>query len=241
LSTILLWLGPINIALALFNMAPGFPLDGGRVFRAILWWATDDLRRSTQWATGLGRVFGLVLVGAGILMIFGIRLPVLGAGLLPGLWLVLIGWFLRNAAQGSYRQLELRRSLTQLSVEELMRSQIRTIPADASVAEFIEDYVFESDQRTFPVVEGDRLIGIATAVDAKAVLPASRERTQVQAIMSPLEDIHTLAPEDDAAGALRYVARFGDVPVVEQGHILGLLGDSDVRKWMMLGQPRASS
>src|SRR5215831_6375059 len=104
LAAVLLWLGPINVVLGLFNLIPGFPLDGGRVLRALLWAATGDYSRATRWAAGVGQAFGLLLIFAGIGMIFGVSIPLLGSGFVPGLWLAFIGWFLNGAAASSYRQ-----------------------------------------------------------------------------------------------------------------------------------------
>jgi Zn-dependent protease len=104
LPTLLVWLGQVNIILAIFNLVPGFPLDGGRVLRAAIWGATGDRLRATRIATGAGQVFAWVLISSGIAMILGLRVPVFGAGAANGLWLAFIGWFLHSAAVASYRQ-----------------------------------------------------------------------------------------------------------------------------------------
>jgi Zn-dependent protease len=101
-TTLLAWLGPINILLGLFNLIPGFPLDGGRILRSILWSVTKDLRKATAWATGAGRVVGWLFIIAGVAMAFGVQLPLFGTGLISGLWLIFIGWFLNSAAANSY-------------------------------------------------------------------------------------------------------------------------------------------
>ena len=107
-STLLLWLGPVNVMLGLFNLVPGFPLDGGRVLRAILWWKTKRLESATRWAARSGQVVAAALAAAGVAMMFGHRIPLLGSGFAQGVWLLLIAWFLNAAALRSYAHTVLR-------------------------------------------------------------------------------------------------------------------------------------
>lgn len=101
-TTLCLWLGPVNVMLGLFNLIPGFPLDGGRVLRAILWWKTKRFDQATLWAARGGQLFAGLLFVAGVTMMFGVRVPLLGSGIGQGLWLLLIGWFLNAAALNAY-------------------------------------------------------------------------------------------------------------------------------------------
>jgi Zn-dependent protease len=107
-TTLLAWLGPVNVLIGLFNLVPGFPLDGGRILRAGLWSATKDFNKATAWATGVGRMVGWLFIIAGIAMVFGLTIPFLGTGLVSGLWMVFIGWFLSSAALNSYKQTVVR-------------------------------------------------------------------------------------------------------------------------------------
>src|SRR5690242_19429734 len=157
--TLLLWLGQINIVLALFNLVPAFPLDGGRVLRAVLWGATDDLRRATRWASALGQLFAGFLIAAGIAMVLGISLPYLGSGAANGVWLAFIGWFLNNAALMSYRQLLTRELLHDVPVGRLMIRQLETVWPDMPLDMLVSNFLVRSDQRAFPVLEGERLAG----------------------------------------------------------------------------------
>jgi Zn-dependent protease/CBS domain-containing protein len=240
LPTMLLWLGPINILLGIFNMVPGFPLDGGRVLRSMLWWITGDLRRATFWASGVGRFFGLLLMVSGVAMVFGFSVPVFGTGVVPGFWLLLIGWFLRNAAYGSYQQLLLRQSLEEVTAGEMMRSRIATVPATTSVRAFIDDYVFELEQRYFPVSEEERFVGMVSAGDAKAVSAEERQSTPVRAIMTPASQVKTMSPDDPVLEGLSEIARQGVVPVVRAGHVLGLLASTDLHNRIMFFDAEAS-
>lgn len=239
-ATILLWLGPINVLLGFFNMIPGFPLDGGRVLRSILWWATGDLKRATFWASGVGRFFGLLLMVFGVAMIFGFQVPVFGSGVVPGFWLVLIGWFLRSAAQGSYQHLLLRQSLEKVTAGQLMRSQIAKVPPQISVHSFIDDYVFELEQRFFPVSEDGRFVGMVSASDAKSVPADERDRTPVREIMTPASEVESLSPDDPVLDGLAEIARRGVIPVVRGGEILGLLASTDLHNRMMFRKTETS-
>jgi Zn-dependent protease len=104
LPTIVLWLGSVNILVGVFNLVPGFPLDGGRILRSIVWALLGDFQRATFVAAGIGHLVAWAMIGAGIAMAFGLRIPVLGSGLLNGIWLAFIGWFLNSAASQAYRR-----------------------------------------------------------------------------------------------------------------------------------------
>ena len=134
LATLLFWLGPLNLMLGLFNLVPAFPLDGGRVLRALLWWTTKDFLRATRWAAGIGQAFGLLLVFLGVTMIFGNRIPLFGRGLVPGLWIAFIGWFLNNAAAASYRRVALRDLMEGVKVAHVMQPSPATVPPELPVS-----------------------------------------------------------------------------------------------------------
>jgi Zn-dependent protease len=234
--TLLLWLGPLNIALGLFNLVPGFPLDGGRVLRAVLWWTTGDQRQATRWATAMGRGFATALMGVGIAMALGFEVPYLGRGLIDGLWLVLIGWFLASSARATYEQLIVRQELQDVPVAAVMCSAPLTVPAERSVADFVRNYVMQTDQRAFPVVAGPRLVGLACLEDVRKVPQSHWEGTTVERIMTPVPALVTMAPEEAAVDALRRLASedVNQIPVVDEGRLLGLVRRSDIMKWLAL-------
>jgi Zn-dependent protease len=152
LATMLLWLGPVNLMLAIFNMVPGFPLDGGRVLRALLWWIGGDRLRATRWASDAGRLFGWFLIALGVLSL------VTGQGL-GGLWLVLIGWFLSSAAGQGYTRAWLEQSLRRLQVADLMRTRFDSTTPDTRLARFIDDQLLRSQQVLWPVEDATGLRG----------------------------------------------------------------------------------
>ena len=239
-ATLLLWLGPINIILAIFNLVPGFPLDGGRVLRAALWGATGDLRRATRWASQAGQFFAWLLIVAGLSMLLGLSVPVFGSGVVSGLWLALIGWFLNNAAVGSYRQLVVRDALEGVPVSKLMLTHVQSVSPDLPVASLVDDYVMSSDQRAYPVVDGERLVGMVCLQDVRKIPRADWPATRVRDIMTTkLTVVH---PSDPGSEALSALSRQGvnQLPVVEGGRIRGLVRREEILRWLSLyGEPKA--
>jgi len=236
LSTLLLWLGPVNIAVGLFNLVPAFPLDGGRILRSILWAATGNLRKATRWASRVGSVIAWWFIVAGIAMIFGASVPFFGTGVIGGLWIAMIGWFLRNAAVSSYQQLVVYDLLEGVPVSRVMRRDISAIPADTAVGRLVEDWLIGTDERAFPVLEGDRFAGLVCLEDLGKVPRVRWDSTPVREIMTPVERLSVLPPQQDAAAALRELTRLGvgQVPVVESGHLVGLLRRRDFVRWLHL-------
>jgi Zn-dependent protease/CBS domain-containing protein len=234
-ATLLLWLGPVNVLLGIFNLIPGFPLDGGRVLRAILWWATGSLDRSTRWASTVGRVFAWALMAAGVTMLLGYGVPFLGRGAMQGLWFLLIGWFLNNAARASYQQLLLQNAFEDLTVADVMRRHPQMVAPEIMVDELVRDYFMQSDQQAFPVVGIDgRLLGLVELGQVQAVPRAQWAQTKVREIMTPAEEVDAVAPEQDAIQALRCLAEHEQIPVVVHGRVAGVLRRQDLMRWLAL-------
>lgn len=238
-ATLLLWLGPVNLVLAVFNLVPAFPLDGGRVVRAILWGAGGSFARATRSASMLGQVFGWVMIAAGVAMMLGLTVPLFGTGLAGGIWLALIGWFLHNAAIMSYRQAQLGEALAGVQVGDLMKAEFATVPADLAVQTLVDDYLMSREQRCYPVVEGRVLSGIVCLEDVRRVPRARWAATRVSEIMSPTEQLVTLSPDMPASEALIALTRrrVNQLPIVERGEIKGLLSREDILKWLALASP----
>jgi len=229
-ETLLLWLGPVNLVLGLFNLVPGFPLDGGRVLRSALWWATGDRLKATSWAAGAGQVVAFLLMALGIAQIF--------AGSLGGLWIILVGWFLNTAARTSHSRMVLEESLRSLQVRDLMRTQVRTLPSSMTVREFARDVVRTSDQGVWPVYDAGRAVGtVSTTLLERDVEPDQR----LADVAAPLDA--TLSPSDDGPEALRELTARGNAPLVvldEQGEVVGLLRQWDIARWLATSELEAA-
>jgi Zn-dependent protease/CBS domain-containing protein len=235
-ATILLWLGPLNVMLALFNLVPGFPLDGGRLLRALLWWATKDLEKATRWASNVGRGVGWTLITCGLFMAFGFRVPFFGTGLGGGLWIALIGWFLNNAARASYTALRVRTRLSHLPVREVMRASLDTVTAEMTLGELVRDHIMRSDQTSFPVTSENQLVGEISVRDIQLVPSHEWARVTVGNVMTPAADLPRIDIEEDASKALEALGErdLEQLPVFDHGRLSGFIRRQDILKWLSL-------
>lgn len=213
------WLWIINLMLGFFNLAPGFPMDGGRVVRSILWGITRSYRRATRWASLTGRAlaWGMVVFG----LVAAVQL-VPGIDALSGLWFVVIGMFLDSAARQSWQQVELLERLRRITVADIMRRDLPTVAATASVFQAVgEDPMAWQGVCVF-VVDGERVVGMLTAESA-AALPKSRWREPVTAAMIATDHAVVLDPDADGATAIETMEAHGarHLPVVRAGRLLG--------------------
>jgi Zn-dependent protease/CBS domain-containing protein len=243
LSTLLLWLGPINILLGVFNLIPGFPLDGGRVLRAALWAATGSFRTATRWAARVGQAVAWLMILTGVAMIFGVKVPFFGSGFISGLWLAFIGWFLSSAAHQSEQQVVIHDMLEGVPTTRLMRSNVLAVPPTISVGELVYRYVMGTDEQAFPVLNGDRLLGLVTLEDIRKVPRENWDTTTARDIMTPADQLAVVRPEDDAATALDKLMErdLRQVPVIADGHLVGLVRLRDIMRWLQLQAPAGAT
>jgi len=236
LFTLLLWLGSVNVTLGLFNLIPGFPLDGGRVLRSILWAMTDDLRRATRWASWVGQAIAWLMIVAGVAMTFGVRIPFFGTGLGNGLWLAFIGWFLNSASAQSYQKLVVRDILEDVPVARMMRTSPPTVSPDISISSLVHDHVMRTDDHCFPVVKHGQLVGLVTLEDVRGVSGDAWDTAAVGQIMTPTDHLVTVRSDQDAATALdKLMGRdVRQLPVLRGGKLGGLLRRRDIVKWLQL-------
>ncbi|MBN1217785.1 MAG: site-2 protease family protein [Anaerolineae bacterium] len=236
LSTLLIWLGSINILLALFNMIPGFPLDGGRVLRSILWAIIDDLRRATRWASWVGQAVAWIFIAMGIAMIFGFQVPFFGTGLVGGIWLAFIGWFLNSASVQSYRQIVVHDILEGVPVKQLMRPKPPIVPPDCVISDLVNTHIMRTDDHAFPVMQDNQLVGMITLEDVRKVSRDEWETVTVGQVMTPMDELTVVGVNEDAADTLMKLTRrdVRQLPVMENGRLAGLLRRRDIVKWLQL-------
>jgi len=235
-TTLLLWLGPINILLGVFNLIPGFPLDGGRVLRSILWAATDNLKRATRWASGVGQFVAWLFIVMGVAMALGVQIPFFGTGFINGLWLAFIGWFLNSASIQSYQQVLVQDLLEGVPVGRLMRQQPPTVPADSSISDLVHNYVMRSDDHAFPVEDQGHFVGLITLEDMRKVEKADWDATLVRDVMTPAQQLMTARVEEDADEAFRKLSQrdVRQLPVLQDGELTGMLRRRDIMRWLQL-------
>ena len=223
LTAMLMWLGVINIALAVFNMIPGFPLDGGRVLRAIIWWITGDAQRSTRIASTVGKFVAMGFILLGIFRFFS------GAGF-GGLWIAFIGWFLLEAARASGAQVEINERLTGLKVRDVMAQQFPTVDTNANLQTFVHDHVLTTGHRCFVVLEQGTPAGIITQHEVKAIEKARWPYTTVGDVMRSMDGLRTIGPERPVSEALELMGRedVNQMPVVQSGKLEGIISRAHI-------------
>jgi Zn-dependent protease len=234
--TLALWLGSINVILGIFNLIPGFPLDGGRVLRSIFWAITKNLQKATQWASMVGQVIAWGLIMGGIAMMFGIKLPFFGQGLLSGVWMILIGWFLNMAATQSYQQLVIKTALEDVPVRRMTKRNPPTVQANITVDDLIENNIMQSDDHAFPVFQGTELVGIVCLDDVRTVPSSERATRRVSDIMTPKDKLITIGPDEPAQKALTALSEYNirQLVVLENGQLFGLVRRRDIVRYLQL-------
>ena len=220
---VIVYLAGINVLLAIFNLVPGFPLDGGRVFRAIIWWASGNFQTATRVAVGAGHVVAFIFILGGIFLIFT-------GAFLSGIWLILIGWFLNSAAEASGRETRQMEWFRGVTVRQVMNPNPVTVEPQRTVSEVVHDHILQRAVRALPVVQEDQLVGMLTLNEVRGVPREQWEQTPVSMVMTRLDDLQTVRPDDELSGALTILAEhdINQLPVVEDGRLVGLLSRSNV-------------
>ncbi len=217
------YLAYINMALVVFNLIPGYPLDGGRVFRAIVWALTKNMRRATLIAANVGRFFGFLFIFFGVLQMFS-------GNITGGLWIAFIGWFLDNAASAQVHSVVFQGLLAGHKVSQAMSSQTGAAAADLTLQELVDQHILRNGQRCFLVSRGDNIVGLMTLHQIKEVPRSEWSVTSAAQVMLPLDQLKRIDSDTELWAALQKMDRDGvnQLPVTRDQHVIGMLTREDV-------------
>lgn len=218
------WMGRANIALAVFNLLPGFPLDGGRILRSVVWAFTGSFQEATRVAAmaGSGIAYALIFFGAAIVFLFG--------AVFNGLWLGFIGMFLLSAARSHLQQMDLTGILSKMIVADTMQTDCQRVSEDLSVRELVVEHILKTGQKCCLVSDETALRGLVTLHEVKQISANAWDDTAVKEIMIPFEQLETLAPTDSLLEALQRMDATGvnQLPVVEGNELRGVMTRENV-------------
>ncbi|MCL5023823.1 MAG: site-2 protease family protein [Nitrospirae bacterium] len=222
------YISRLNLVLGLFNLIPGFPMDGGRVVRAFIWKRTGNFLHATRRASGYGRKIALLFILSGLLWIF--------AGFPGGLWMMLIGWFLHTAAQSSYQQASLQQTLQGVKVRDIMTRDIVSLPSDATLDEAVNGYFLKHGYGGFPVVRDGRFLGFVTLKEIKDVPRERWREVKVAEVLIPHRPQWEVSEEDDAVKALELMIRedAGRLVVTRNEELAGLITRNGIAKYVQI-------
>jgi Zn-dependent protease/predicted transcriptional regulator len=231
---LLLYLAIVNLLLAVFNILPGFPLDGGRVLRSIIWGRTKSLPQATRIATGVGEMFGYVLMFAGGFLL-------LAGYIFDGIWLIFIGWFLHGAARAEGQGTRLERTLHGLTARDVMRADFPTVSPGDSIQGIVDHHMLQTGERAVMVSRDDAVLGILTVSDIKHIPREDWANTPVQGVMTPRDKIVTVSADAGALEALNLIAKNGlnQVPVLDNGRMIGLIARRELVERIHLAEQLA--
>jgi Zn-dependent protease len=219
-----------NLLLGAFNIVPGFPLDGGRVLRAIVWGSTNNMPRATRVASYVGQAVAFGMIGWGVARL-------LGGDVFGGVWTAFIGWFLNGGAEAARRQQGVRGVLSGVPVTSVMDASPAVAAPGLSVQDFIFEQTLRHGHRALPVVDAERLVGLMSITDAKHLAHAAWSTTSVGAVMTAMP-LTTVAPDADLDLALELMVAnsVNQLPVVQDGMLVGMLSRGDIMRYLHLGQ-----
>jgi CBS domain-containing protein len=230
-AAVLGYLAVVNALLAVFNLIPGFPLDGGRVLRSVIWGTTKNFRKASQIAAGAGQIVAFLFIFGGIFM--AIQGAVIG-----GIWLAFIGWFLNNAASASGQQAQQSDMLKGIKVHNVMNPSPITVGPDVRVSALVNEYILGSSVRAVPVVSDGDLLGLVTINRIRQVPREEWDVTPARFVMIQPAELKTVAPDEDLEAALKVLQEgdFNQLPVVEGDRLAGLLSRSNVMRFFSVRQ-----
>jgi Zn-dependent protease len=227
-ASLMWWLALINVILAVFNLIPGFPLDGGRIFRALVWQKTQDYHRATRIATKVGQGIAYAFIAGGIALILFLRLW------LNGMWLIFIGWFLSDAARASYQQLLLRDALMGITARQVTDYGCPLIPPHLNLTELVQQHILPTGRSCFLISRVAELEGMVTQQQIKEVPQSRWATTTVQDIMTPASKLKVAYADQDLLSVLQEMngESANHIPVMEAGKVIGVINREDIARFL---------
>jgi len=223
------YLSFINVFLGAFNLLPGFPMDGGRVLRSIIWKFTGNLQKSTRIASAFGQGFAFVFIALGFLMMF--------RGLfINGIWIMMIGWFLYSAAGRGYHQIIVKEMLSHVRAQDLMETDVQSVSEDLPIQKLVDEFILKHRDHAFIVADRKDIKGIIGLDDVKKIPRDQWPSATVKETMIPRKDLMTVSPDDDGNKVLAQLTnkRIHQVPVVKDGKIRGIVSRTDILHFLQL-------
>lgn len=219
----LVYISNVNFILAIFNMVPAFPLDGGRVLRAIIWKAKGDLATATKIASAAGGVFGYLLIFLGVFW-------VLTGNIINGIWFAFIGWFINQASQSSYQNMLMSDMFGKIKVKEFMSSNVVTVKSHISIQDMVDNYIYRYKFSSFPVVKGDVIIGIININRVRETDRSGWDQTTVERVTDRLNSNLVVSPEDTVSTAMTklFSNGIGRVLVMDGDRLAGIVSRTDI-------------
>ncbi|NOR14292.1 MAG: CBS domain-containing protein [Candidatus Aminicenantes bacterium] len=228
LAAAMFYLFLLNVALACFNLLPGFPMDGGRILRSVIWQITGDLEKATKIASRVGQGFAFFFIFLGVLQIIN--------GSLSGFWLIFIGWFLHTASVRGYTQVVFNKVLKGMQAKDLMVEDFETVFGGMSVQDLVDEYILKKRERVFMVSYADKLEGIVCLEDVKALARDNWPQTPVREIMTPREKLQAVSPDADGNSVLQSLTAkdVHQVPVMVGDEVIGIICRTDLLRTIKL-------
>jgi CBS domain-containing protein len=225
------YLAWINVALAVFNLVPGYPLDGGRILRAIIWWRTGSVAGATKWASDIGKGFAWALMILGAFQLFT-------GALIAGLWLIFIGMFLRGIAAAGYQEVMMKQSLDGVRVEEVMVEKVVTVDPDTPLNDLTEKFFFKHGHGGYPVVQDGKALGLVSLAQVKDVPNEERKTKTVGDVMVPLNEQIEIEPGDSLVAALKKMSEAGSgrLLVMQRGRMAGMITKTGLMRFFEMKQ-----
>ena len=226
---LLTYVAQVNLVLAIFNMVPAFPMDGGRVLRALIWRFKGDFQNATRIAASMGGMFGYFLIFTGIFW-------VMTGNIINGIWFAFIGWFISQASQASYQQTVMSNIFDEIKVSEFMTANVTAVDYHISVQELVDNYFYHYKFNSFPVKKFEEIIGVVNLDKVKSIPKEERDQTTVGGITTPLEDNLVVSPDDTVSTAMTKIFgnSIGRVLVMEQTALIGIVSRTDILNYLRI-------